>query len=114
MQIGSLTRNAQVHRLVALAFIPNPANLPEVNHINLDKIDNAIDNLEWVSRLGNFLHADAAGVALMRRKLSDNDINDIRALWKNGVSQIEIVHRYGIVQGTVSRIVNGKRRFHAL
>lgn len=38
-----------IHRLVALAFIPNPYNLPEVNHKNEIKDDNNVDNLEWVS-----------------------------------------------------------------
>ena len=47
----------KVHRLVAEAFIPNPNNLPEVNHKNGDKFDNCIDNLEWVSPHYNTYHA---------------------------------------------------------
>lgn len=42
-----------VHRLVAEAFIPNPDNLPEVNHKDINKYNNDVSNLEWVSRLDN-------------------------------------------------------------
>lgn len=45
-----------VHRLVAQAFIPNPDNLPTVNHINEDKTDNRVCNLEWVSIADNDNH----------------------------------------------------------
>lgn len=46
-------RRLFIHRLVALAFIPNPNNLPEVNHINENKRDNCASNLEWCTRLYN-------------------------------------------------------------
>ena len=49
-------KHAHVHRLVAAAFIPNPDNLPEVNHKNYDKTDNRIDNLEWCTSRYNKAH----------------------------------------------------------
>lgn len=45
------------HRLVAKAFIPNPNNLPEVNHIDSDKQNNKLENLEWISSSGNQKYA---------------------------------------------------------
>lgn len=50
---GGKRKNVTIHRLVANAFIPNPNNLPEVNHIDEDPSNNVVDNLEWCTRTYN-------------------------------------------------------------
>ena len=55
-------QNIAVHRAVALAFLPNPNNLSDVNHIDGNKLNNNVCNLEWVTRSDNLKHAFASGL----------------------------------------------------
>ena len=51
------SKKVYVHRLVAETYLPNPDNLPEVNHLNWQRGDNRIENLEWCDRLSNVRHS---------------------------------------------------------
>lgn len=53
---------AKVHRLVSEAFIQNPDNLPQINHMDGDKFNNSVSNLEWVSAKDNMAHALKTGL----------------------------------------------------
>jgi hypothetical protein len=55
-------KHCQIHRLLAEAFIPNPDNLPQINHIDGNSLNNKIENLEWVTDRDNKLHAYRTGL----------------------------------------------------
>lgn len=67
----------QIHRLLAISFIPNPDNLPVINHKDGNPLNNALDNLEWCTQSQNLKHAWATGLfknrnpnASVKRKIS--------------------------------------------
>ena len=57
VQINNRQKHLAIHRLVAKAFIPNPDNLPQINHIDGDKNNNKVSNLEWCNNGYNQSHA---------------------------------------------------------
>ena len=57
VQINNRQKHLAIHRLVAKAFIPNPDNLPQINHIDGDKNNNKVSNLEWCNNGYNQVHA---------------------------------------------------------
>ena len=95
-------KRLSIHRLVAKAFLPNPNNLPEVNHINGCKTDNSVCNLEWASGRNNVLHAYRT--KLRKTKLSEIQVAEIKNLIKQGLTQREIASKYNVSHSTISEI----------
>ena len=76
----------QVHRLVAETFIPNPLKKNQINHIDGNKLNNTVSNLEWCTSSENLFHAFSTGLNVAHnRKLTIEDVQCIRRQKENGI-----------------------------
>ena len=73
LNVNKKSKSIAIHRLVAQAFIPNPNNLPEVNHIDTDRKNNKVDNLEWCTHIDNIMYSVKLGH--YKGKLGENNPN---------------------------------------
>lgn len=100
-----------VHRLVAKTFIPNPSELPDINHRDGVKANNGVDNLEWISKSGNIQHAIASGLiatgVAIRCGLTDEQLREIKVA--NGRYR-DIGAAFGVCAQTICNIKRG--HFH--
>ena len=110
------THTKRLHRLIALTFIPNPENKPEVSHKDLNKNNNAVENLEWVTSSENTIHAkeNGRGGAFLKgskhpeSKLKEQDVLDIIEGISDGFYHKDIAKYYGVSRHTITLIVRGE------
>jgi len=109
---GNGKKNFRIHRLVALHFMPNPFNKPCINHIDGNKNNYSLDNLEWVTHSENTKHAfkigsmSHVGEKHSRTKLKDADILEIRNLDKTtNYTTKELARKYKITGATIRKII---------
>ncbi len=99
-----------VHRLVALAFLPNPENKPDVNHKDGIKTNNRLDNLEWATPLENAQHAVRNGIhAFMRGNIiKPADVPVILDRLARGDNRKQIADDYGVYWSAIMKIRTGE------
>lgn len=108
LYLNGVSKHYYVHRLVAQAFIPNDQNKPQVNHIDGNRQNNVVENLEWVTRSENNKHAFyVLGAKKVNRKLSDEQVRLIRGDQREHKI---IAAEYGISRAYVSAIKTGAYR----
>ena len=114
-------KHASVHRIIAELFIPNPENKKTVNHKNGIKIDNCVENLEWLSHKENKRHSfDVLHVKTCKgtkklyknghpnQKLTIELVKIIKEKLKDGQYGIDIAWEFSLNQMTISRIKTNK------
>ncbi|EKD22543.1 MAG: hypothetical protein ACD_85C00001G0015 [uncultured bacterium] len=92
-----------VHSLLAEAFIPNPLNLPEVNHKDGVKLNNSLGNLEWVSGSGNIRHAFSSGLAKYSPIIDYEKVPDILQEVLAGIPLRDIASRENLSETSTLR-----------
>lgn len=111
-------KNVLLHRMLAEAFIPNPMGKPCINHIDGNKANFNLSNLEWVTHSENIRHALSAGLMNApssgpgdkspAAKLTWEQVDHIRALINLGATQASVARRFGISKGAVGFIARNE------
>lgn len=112
----------RVHRIVACAFIPNPDSKPYINHIDGNKTNNTVNNLEWCTQKENASHSinvlhkwssspkqskAAQELGIRRRKITMDDAREIRRIYESGeMGCHRLAKKFGINKHSVLEIIH--------
>ncbi len=114
---GYKNEHWRIHRLVAIHFIPNPNNLPQVNHKDANKQNNTIENLEWATNKDNSIHGHKLGLFKYHEgEKHANFISPIKVYQNSKLIAIlkgnKDMKRQGFDFRLVSACLHGKRHTH--
>lgn len=108
---NELRKQFRVHRLVAIAFVPNPKNKPEVNHKDGNKLNNHFSNLEWATTRENKIHSIQIGLVNPfgennnSSKLTDKEVEEIKQHPKYYGSRKYLSEKYNISYSRIGQIL---------
>lgn len=111
---GEKIKNFRIHRLVAMAYLPNPLNLPQINHKNGIKTDNRVENLEWCTNRENYDHAVKNGLKRVVRgeqhgmsKLTEKKVIEIRKIYRSRVvPRAQLAKKYKVSRSTIDKVLS--------
>lgn len=120
LNVEGIAKRVSVHRLVAIHFIPNPDNLPLVNHIDGNTKNNNVENLEWITPSGNQKHAvkrgynpiknlpnNIKGINHGRCKLTEKEVYEILDLkYINKLKIKDIANLKNLKERHITSIIN--------
>lgn len=111
-----------VHRLVALNFIPNPLNKPQVNHIDGNKLNNNVDNLEWTTASENINHNKVLGRLDTHTARAELNKVQTKAVNQLDIETGKVIATYNTIReasketgsqdGKITMVCQGKRKSH--
>lgn len=105
-------KHANIHRLVAMNFIDNPLNLRQVNHIDEDKSNNSVDNLEWCTPEYNVNYGTRTFRAFKNKRNNPVVGINLKTGLKIWFKNAELSKYYGFSPSCISQCINGKRNKH--